>query len=385
MLEYKISPFIESTIKAPSTAGRRLSSLHRRANGDGQWPFFNLVRKEKGERNLRALVVVKPARGTAIRFLGSVRDCSEAYRLYVLGGEILGRLPPRDLAACRCVCRPWRAAALRHMLPHSVRGVFINYYDHDFPHFLARPQGSFGPSIDSTFCCIDDRYCWDSVLDHCNGLILYDHHHREKLYVWNSATRRRVLLLRGPNVGKRELLSAMASRLAQLLRYGWIPWHPAAMPRTGEEHSMFIAHVKRPWVMVPGYIFKEESEEANSYDEDDGQEVDSHDEDAMDGQEVDSDGVEKIDDQEINSAEEEDEAECETGDQYANTDEEEEEDEVESETSDQYANTDEEEKDEVECDTSVQYVNTDEEEEEDEVESEKSDQYANTDEEEVDS
>nr|CAB3480632.1 unnamed protein product [Digitaria exilis] len=123
----------------------------------------------------------------------------------VLGGEILGRLPPRDLAACRCVCRPWRAAALRHMLPHS---------------------GSFGPSIDSTFCCIDDRYCWDSVLDHCNGLILYDHHHREELYVWNSATRRRVLLLRGPNVGKRELLSAMASRLAQLLRYGWIPWHP---------------------------------------------------------------------------------------------------------------------------------------------------------------
>ncbi|KAF8746190.1 hypothetical protein HU200_013408 [Digitaria exilis] len=115
----------------------------------------------------------------------------------------------------------------------------------------------------------------------------------------------------------------------------WVLKHYVNLePLNRRIHSLWLyeKHVKRPWVMVPGYIFKEESEEANSYDEDDGQEVDSHDEDAMDGQEVD--------------------IECDTSVQYVNTDEEEEEDEVESEKSDQYANTDEEEVDsqDISCD-----------------------------------
>jgi hypothetical protein len=69
---------------------------------------------------------------------------------------VLGVLPPRSLAVAQCVCKAWRdiinARALlrRHLLPHSVRGVFINYIDHDRPHLFSRPSSS-----SSTFPGID--------------------------------------------------------------------------------------------------------------------------------------------------------------------------------------------------------------------------------------
>ncbi|KAL6650225.1 hypothetical protein ACP70R_009150 [Stipagrostis hirtigluma subsp. patula] len=115
--------------------------------------------------------------------------------------EVLRRVPPRSLAACRCVCRAWRAAVderrllLPHVLPHSVRGIFSNYCDHDRPYLFAPPPGRSGPRIDAAFRSIPDgdRFRWDSVFDHCNGLFLYDNH-RSKLYVCNPATRRWALL-----------------------------------------------------------------------------------------------------------------------------------------------------------------------------------------------
>uniref|UniRef100_K3YDP5 F-box domain-containing protein n=1 Tax=Setaria italica TaxID=4555 RepID=K3YDP5_SETIT len=72
-------------------------------------------------------------------------------------GEVLRRIPPHSLAVCRCVCSAWRAAVdiRRLLLPHVL------------PH---------------------------SVLDHCNGLILFGYDHRRNLYVCNPATRRLPLL-----------------------------------------------------------------------------------------------------------------------------------------------------------------------------------------------
>ncbi|KAF0924714.1 hypothetical protein E2562_014519 [Oryza meyeriana var. granulata] len=63
---------------------------------------------------------------------------------------VLGCLPPRSLAAAWCVYKAWltvvdsRALLLPHLLPRSVRGMFINYMfinyiDHYRPHLFARP------------------------------------------------------------------------------------------------------------------------------------------------------------------------------------------------------------------------------------------------------
>jgi len=98
--------------------------------------------------------------------------------------DALHRLPARSLAAARCVCKAWRgvvddrALLLPHLLPHSVRGIFVNYIDHGRPHLFARPSpvpaASSDPEIDAMlgFLPIDDRDDWWSVMDHCDGLLL---------------------------------------------------------------------------------------------------------------------------------------------------------------------------------------------------------------------
>ncbi|CAO2142650.1 unnamed protein product [Urochloa humidicola] len=61
--------------------------------------------------------------------------------------DIFGRLPARSLTASRRVCKAWRDVIdqrrlplrLRHLLPHSLHGLFINYQDYDKPHFFSRP------------------------------------------------------------------------------------------------------------------------------------------------------------------------------------------------------------------------------------------------------
>jgi hypothetical protein len=66
---------------------------------------------------------------------------------------ILGRLLPRGLAAARCVCTAWRDLVDDRRLllrPHYVHGLFINYVDHNKPHFLARPSASTASSGSSS-------------------------------------------------------------------------------------------------------------------------------------------------------------------------------------------------------------------------------------------
>ena len=115
--------------------------------------------------------------------------------------DVLGRLPARSLAASRRVCKAWRDLVdeqrlllrLRCLLPHSLRGLFINYQNYKRPHFFARPApagtGDGGAPIDGKFDYIararKERNSWYEVMDHCNGLVLYWDSDVEVLFVCN--------------------------------------------------------------------------------------------------------------------------------------------------------------------------------------------------------
>ncbi|KAM0860824.1 hypothetical protein ACQ4PT_046289 [Festuca glaucescens] len=133
--------------------------------------------------------------------------------------DILRRVPPRWLAASRCVCRAWRDAVdgrrlLRaDLLSLSLAGLFVHFDEHKLPEFLARPSSSaagaravsgnlsFLPSA-SPNC----GYYWQrskgcdwknyNIKDHCNGLLLLHNN-----CVVNPATRQWNILPKGP--GKR--------------------------------------------------------------------------------------------------------------------------------------------------------------------------------------
>uniref|UniRef100_M8BJJ2 F-box domain-containing protein n=1 Tax=Aegilops tauschii TaxID=37682 RepID=M8BJJ2_AEGTA len=107
---------------------------------------------------------------------------------------IIGRLGPRDLAASRCVRKAWRAVVdarrllLPHLLPHSVEGIFANYYNHHRPQFLARPSTRH-PGVDYGNLHFLPGYTngRNKIADHCNGLLLYGD--TRQFCVVNPATR----------------------------------------------------------------------------------------------------------------------------------------------------------------------------------------------------
>ncbi|CAL5050617.1 unnamed protein product [Urochloa decumbens] len=135
---------------------------------------------------------------------------------------ILCLLSAPTIAASRCVCKAWRALVdahrllAAHLLPRSVRRLFINYGDKDNePRFLARPTAATpgAPRIDGEFDYIPRKRPgnWHRVGDHCNGLVLYrdeveygryfeddEPYPYERLHVCNPMTRRsaRLPLLR---------------------------------------------------------------------------------------------------------------------------------------------------------------------------------------------
>ncbi|KQJ85955.2 uncharacterized protein LOC112268740 [Brachypodium distachyon] len=116
--------------------------------------------------------------------------------------EVLRRVPPRWLAASRCVCKAWRAAIdgrrlLRaDLLPLSVGGLFFHFNEHLYPEFLSRPPSSaaaapapvsgrldFLRRANPKFSGDPDKFghWWDDeavdrydykIHHHCNGLLL---------------------------------------------------------------------------------------------------------------------------------------------------------------------------------------------------------------------
>lgn len=108
----------------------------------------------------------------------------------VLGG-VLDRLPPRSLAACRHVCKEWRAAVDGRglLLPRSLYGLFINYNEHPDSNLFRRP--AVISAVDGALQFMPKErvmYRWRTLVDHCNGLFIYEDH--EHHYVCNPATRR---------------------------------------------------------------------------------------------------------------------------------------------------------------------------------------------------
>ncbi|XP_051184664.1 uncharacterized protein [Lolium perenne] len=120
--------------------------------------------------------------------------------------HVLRRVPPRWLAASRCVCPAWRDAVdsrgllLTDLLPLSFAGLFIHFNEHKFPEFFARPSSSSSSaravSGDLSFlpsASPDCGHWWDEaddfrdyrIQDHCNGLLLLSSN-----TVVNPATRR---------------------------------------------------------------------------------------------------------------------------------------------------------------------------------------------------
>ncbi|KAF7024294.1 hypothetical protein CFC21_102636 [Triticum aestivum] len=112
--------------------------------------------------------------------------------------EVLRRVPPRRLAACRRVCRNWRDAidgrglVLEHLAPGPLRGIFVNFsYNkrHGFFSRAATPpiDGSLGFLPNTSRAWREwNRHC--NISDHCNGLILF--RNGRATYVCNPWTRR---------------------------------------------------------------------------------------------------------------------------------------------------------------------------------------------------
>ncbi|CAM0954585.1 unnamed protein product [Alopecurus aequalis] len=96
--------------------------------------------------------------------------------------DVLGRLTPRSLAACRSVCQAWRAAVDAHrllradLLPLTLAGIYVVYFargEHCPPTFFSRP--SVGEKIQGNLGYLDAIHDDCSYIGyHCNGLILLD-------------------------------------------------------------------------------------------------------------------------------------------------------------------------------------------------------------------
>ncbi|XBJ26705.1 hypothetical protein VPH35_004071 [Triticum aestivum] len=95
--------------------------------------------------------------------------------------DVLRRLMPRSLAACRSVCKEWCAVVDAHrllrkdLLPLSLAGIFVVYRFVDGEHFpsafLSRP--SVVGKIQGNLGYLDDVHNdWSHMTGHCNGLLL---------------------------------------------------------------------------------------------------------------------------------------------------------------------------------------------------------------------
>uniref|UniRef100_A0A0D9ZBD1 F-box domain-containing protein n=1 Tax=Oryza glumipatula TaxID=40148 RepID=A0A0D9ZBD1_9ORYZ len=101
-------------------------------------------------------------------------------------GEVLRRLAPRWLAACRCVCKAWRDAIddgglLRaDLLPLSIAGFFLNFSCHDYSEYFSRPTTTTTTTtchrhlITGKLDFLPSEGEWQMALDHCNGLLLLE-------------------------------------------------------------------------------------------------------------------------------------------------------------------------------------------------------------------
>lgn len=146
--------------------------------------------------------------------------------------EVLRRLPPRSLAACRRVCRSWRAVVddrrlLREdLLPLSLAGIFLNLHDLYPTQFFSCPSAT-GPAVSGNVDYTRRRSTLPdchmpsiNITDHCNGLVLVNN------CVTYPATRRWERL---PRRHPRHVASTASARFAAVREH--LVFDPAVSPR----------------------------------------------------------------------------------------------------------------------------------------------------------
>ncbi|CAN6222270.1 unnamed protein product [Urochloa humidicola] len=112
-------------------------------------------------------------------------------------GDILQRLPAREIAVCRSVSKDLRTAIdgrgllVAHLAPRGLRGVFINFTGQDQPYFFSRRERA-APRVDGELNFLPDIDLVREAVHHSNGHLLV--HDWGTLYVCNPATRRWVQL-----------------------------------------------------------------------------------------------------------------------------------------------------------------------------------------------
>jgi hypothetical protein len=98
--------------------------------------------------------------------------------------EVLRRLAPRCLAACRCVCKPWRDLVddrrlllllrAEELLPRPLAGIFLNFFGLFNSEFFARrPSTGAAAAISGDLDFLPTYTTYGSreyqIQDHCNG------------------------------------------------------------------------------------------------------------------------------------------------------------------------------------------------------------------------
>lgn len=148
--------------------------------------YFLVSRRGREQKQRRALRLPASTSRSIRPAVSREMDLTELLPEDMLD-DILRRLPPRSLAASRCVRKAWRAIVDAHrllrpdLLPLSLGGIFLNFHGHGFTEFFSRP--STGAAISGKLDYLPSTE-WSFVEDHCNGLLLlYD-------CVVNPATRR---------------------------------------------------------------------------------------------------------------------------------------------------------------------------------------------------
>ncbi|XP_052150311.1 uncharacterized protein LOC127768723 [Oryza glaberrima] len=113
--------------------------------------------------------------------------------------EVLRRLAPRCLAACRCVCKPWRDLVddrrllllrAEELLPRPLASIFLNFFGLFNSEFFARrPSTGAAAAISGDLDFLPTSTTYGSreyqIQDHCNGLLLIE----DAEYMANPATR----------------------------------------------------------------------------------------------------------------------------------------------------------------------------------------------------
>ncbi|CAL5091736.1 unnamed protein product [Urochloa decumbens] len=169
--------------------------------------------------------------------------------------DVLALLPPRSLAAARCVCKAWRAAVdagglLRaDLLPLTVGGVFTQlFHELQPPEFLRPPSSSKKVSGDLGYVGIDsDHGMWlPRITDCCNGLLLLNN------CVVNPATRRWARLPPCP-----PLPEGRKHGHVGLYDYGYLVFDPAVSPHyqvVWLPYSVPRGQLKNKWPPSPWIV-----------------------------------------------------------------------------------------------------------------------------------